>query len=134
MRSYLACTSFVDAQIGRIVSAVEQSDYADNTIIVVWGDHGWHLGDHTLWGKHSNFERSLNSTLIVVDPTKAGRKVDEIAETVDLFPTILKWANIEAATDGTDLNHIMPGKPDGNVSQVYAWRIVNRIIKEFDYL
>ena len=61
-------SSFVDAQIGRIVSAVEQSDFADNTIIVVWGDHGWHLGEKDITGKNTLWDRGTKVPLVFAGP------------------------------------------------------------------
>ncbi len=68
IRGYRACVSFSDANIGRLLDALERSGQRDNTIIVLWGDHGWQLGENGLWGKESNFERSLRTTLMAVDP------------------------------------------------------------------
>ena len=109
---YYASISYIDAQIGKLIQALEESGLSENTKIVIWGDHGWHLGDHTMWGKHSNFERSLNSTLIIVDPENGSREVADLVETVDLFPTILNWASIDAPSDGSDLNSLLSGSGD----------------------
>ena len=101
---YYASVNYVDAQIGRLITSLEQLGLSENTKIIIWGDHGWHLGDHTIWGKHTNFERALNSTLIIVDPARTGGEVSSIVETVDIFPTILNWAGIEPhVTDGVDI-------------------------------
>src|SRR5699024_11128972 len=84
---YLASVSYVDAQSGRVLAELERLGLASRAIVVVWGDHGWHLGDHTIWGKHSTFERSLHSPLIIRDPraSNPGWRSDAIVETVDIY-------------------------------------------------
>ncbi|MEN8678846.1 MAG: sulfatase, partial [Akkermansiaceae bacterium] len=67
-KHYAACVSYADAQVGKIIARLNKLGLAENTIIIVWGDHGWHLGEHAIWGKHSLFEESLRSPLIIVDP------------------------------------------------------------------
>ena len=89
-KHYAACVTYADAQVGRIINKLTELDLAKNTIIVVWGDHGWHLGEHAIWGKHALFEESLRSPLIVVSPEveKAGDLSPAIVETIDIFPTL----------------------------------------------
>jgi len=102
--AYYACVSYVDAQIGKVLNELEQLGLADNTIVVVWGDHGWHLGDHDIWGKHTNFERAVRSTLIVRTPglKTPGELTEAIVETVDLYPTLADYCDLP--TDGLSLN------------------------------
>ena len=66
--AYYASVSFVDAQVGKVLNELERLGLRENTIVVVWGDHGWHLGDHTLWGKHATFDRALRSALLIQTP------------------------------------------------------------------
>lgn len=89
-RHYAACVSYADAQVGRIVKALNDSHAADDTIIVLWGDHGWHLGEHGVWGKHTLFEESLHSPLIFVTPeiSRPGEPTQAMVSTVDIFPTL----------------------------------------------
>ena len=68
IHGYYACVSFVDTQVGKIIEKLKEKDLDKNTIIVVLGDHGWHLGDHSLWNKHSNFEQATRSPLMVYVP------------------------------------------------------------------
>jgi arylsulfatase A-like enzyme len=68
IHGYYASTSFIDAQIGKIMDKLKTTGLDKNTIIVIWGDHGWHLGDHGLWNKHSNFEQATRSPLVILDP------------------------------------------------------------------
>ena len=95
--AYFACVSYVDAQIGKVLQELEKLKLEENTIVVVWGDHGWHLGDQTIWGKHSTFERALKSALIIKVPgAKAtGRNATGLAESVDLYPTLCELCGIE---------------------------------------
>ena len=100
VRSYLACTSFVDAQIGRIVSAVEQSDYADNTIIVVWGDHGWHLGEKAITGKNTLWDRGTRVPLIFAGPgITPQQKCGQPVELLDIYPTLVDLADLDGRSD-----------------------------------
>ena len=96
-RHYAACVSFADAQVGRILKAIKDAKVADDTIIVLWGDHGWHLGEHSVWGKHTLFEESLLSPLIIVTPEMKlpGEKTDAMVSTVDVFPTLCELAELK---------------------------------------
>ena len=89
-RHYAACVSYADALVGRLLDKLEASGAADETIVVLWGDHGWHLGEHAVWGKHTLFEESLRSPLLIAAPgmAAAGEPTRAIVETIDLFPTL----------------------------------------------
>jgi iduronate 2-sulfatase len=95
-RHYAACVSYADASVGRIIDQLRQTGEDKNTIIVLWGDHGWNLGEHGIWGKHNLFEEALRSPLIVVEPGDAhvGGKTMAIVETLDIFPTICDLAEV----------------------------------------
>ena len=94
IHGYMACVSYADAQIGQLLDALDASGAADNTIIVLWGDHGWHLGDHNgFWAKHSNYEQSTRVPFIISAPGmddlgSKGRKCAAPVELVDVFPTL----------------------------------------------
>lgn len=94
--AYLASTSYVDAQIGLLLKALDDAGLRDNTIIIVWGDHGWHLGDMGVWGKATNYEIATRVPLIIQAPTMKtrGAKTDALVELVDMFPTLCDLANI----------------------------------------
>ena len=96
-RHYAACVTFADAQVGRIIKALNNTKVADDTIIVLWGDHGWHLGEHSVWGKHTLFEESLLAPLIIVTPNMKlpGEKTDAMVSTVDIFPTLCELADLK---------------------------------------
>lgn len=101
--AYFACVSYIDAQVGKLLDELEKQGLAENTIVVVWGDHGWHLGDQLVWGKHTIFERALKSAFIVKIPGKTkGNTIDKIVSTVDIYPTLMDLCNVE-----------MPHKTDG---------------------
>ncbi|GAB5406232.1 MAG: sulfatase [Aureliella sp.] len=95
-KHYAACVTYSDALIGRLIAGLKKTGEYENTVIVVWGDHGWHLGEHAIWGKHALFEESLHSPLIIRSPkVAAGRRVQTIAESVDIFPTLCSLTGID---------------------------------------
>lgn len=87
---YYAAVSYVDAQIGKVLAEYRRLGLEQNTIVMLWSDHGWHLGDHGVWGKWTNFECALRSPLIIRVPQQPqpGRATEAIVETVDLYPTL----------------------------------------------
>jgi len=95
-RHYAACVTYVDEQVGRILAKLKETGADKDTVIVLWGDHGWHLGEHAIWGKHSLFEESLHSPLVVYYPgiKKPGKKSDAVVETLDIFPTLCDVAGV----------------------------------------
>lgn len=94
--AYLASTSYVDAQIGLLLKALEDAGVRENTIIVVWGDHGWHLGDMGVWGKATNYEIATRVPLMISAPAMDHRGVttDALVELVDIFPTLCDLAGL----------------------------------------
>jgi arylsulfatase A-like enzyme len=93
---YYACISYVDALIGEIMQTLDDLDLRKNTIVVLWGDHGWNLGDHGLWNKHCNYKTSLNAPLIFSAPgQKSNGKPEAIVEFIDIFPTIVDLCGLE---------------------------------------
>lgn len=95
IHGYKACVSYADAQVGRILDELKNQGLDKNTIVVLVGDHGWSLGDHGDWCKHSNFNIVNNTTLIISAPgLKKGIKLDEIVELVDIYPTVCKLAGL----------------------------------------
>lgn len=95
IHGYYAATSYVDAQVGRVLAALDEQGLARDTAVVLWGDHGWNLGEHSLWCKHSLFETSLHSPLLMRLPgAPEGVVRDELVEFTDLYPTLCSAAGI----------------------------------------
>jgi len=94
--AYFAAVSYSDTQVGRVLAELDRLGLSKNTIVVVWGDHGWHLGDNGVWGKHTLHERALHSALIIRTPEMEapGKSTDAIVETVDLFPSLAELAGL----------------------------------------
>jgi iduronate 2-sulfatase len=104
IHGYYAAMSYMDAQVGRVLAALDETGLAENTIIVFWGDHGWHLGDHGMWCKHSNYEQAARIPLLIVAPgvAKPGTESGSLVESVDIYPTLCELTGLEApaALDG----------------------------------
>jgi iduronate 2-sulfatase len=96
IHGYHAVVSYVDAQIGRVVEELDRLGLAANTIVVLWGDNGWHLGDHGMWSKHTNYEEATHIPLLIIAPgiAKSGTRTRALAETVDLYPTLCELAGL----------------------------------------
>ncbi|MCG8308179.1 MAG: sulfatase [Cytophagales bacterium] len=112
---YAACISYIDAQIGKILRELNKLELDKNTVVVVWGDHGWHLGDHRIWGKHTLLERSVHSTLILKVPgEEGGSSIEKIVSSIDIYPTLMELAqlNMPYETKGRSLLPLMqnPGE------------------------
>lgn len=109
IHGYYAAISYMDAQVGILLNTLESLGTLDNTIIVLWGDHGWHLGDHDLWHKHTNFEEATRAPLIIAGPGIKSGKTNSLTEFVDVFPTIcdLAGVTIPKNLDGKSLKPLM---------------------------
>ena len=105
--AYFACVSYVDAQIGKVLDEVKRLGLDKNTVVALWSDHGWHLGEHAMWGKQTNFEVAVRSPLIlkVPDMVEPGKRTPSLVETVDLYPTLAELCGLHAPDDlaGTSL-------------------------------
>jgi arylsulfatase A-like enzyme len=120
-RAYLACVRYVDRQIGKVLDALDTLGLAESTVVVVWGDHGWHLGDSMIWGKHTPFERALHSPLIIRAPgvSRAGTRSEALVESIDLYPTLrdlcqTEFSRTQHPLDGRSLRPLL----DGSASSV----------------
>ena len=107
-QAYFAAVSYTDAQIGKLLNELEVLNLSDNTVVVLWGDHGWHLGDHLVWGKHSLFEYALRSALIIKAPItskQGGSVVNTPVSSIDLYPTLMELCKVDMPheTDGQSL-------------------------------
>jgi arylsulfatase A-like enzyme len=96
VRAYYACVSYMDAQVGRLLDALDELGLSESTAVVLVGDHGYHLGEHGLWNKHTNFENAVRAPLIVSYPEQKskGRKTSGLAELTDLYPTLCQITNV----------------------------------------
>lgn len=94
IHAYYASVSYVDAQIGKIIEVLKQKGMDKNTIVVLWGDHGFHLGDHNLWGKATNFENATRVPFIIYNPQLAPNEIKTPVEFVDFYPTLCEMAAI----------------------------------------
>lgn len=94
---YYASVSYIDAQIGIVMDELDRLDLAKNTIVVLWSDHGWHLGEHTMFGKMSNFEIATRSPLImrVPDLKNSNHKMDQLIESIDVYPTLAELCGFD---------------------------------------
>lgn len=107
--AYDACVSFADAQVGRLLHALEDLGLADNTVVVLWGDHGYHLGEHGLWRKNSLYEESARAPLVMAGPgiAPASHECSAIVEFVDIYPTVAELVGI-APPDSTEGRSLTP--------------------------
>ncbi|WP_282055879.1 sulfatase [Maribacter luteus] len=113
IHGYYACVSYVDAQIGLVLDELKRLELEEDTIIVLWGDHGWNLGDHKLWCKHVTFETALKAPLIIKVPGKTkGQKTDAIIEYIDIYPSLVELIGIESpkTLDGQSFVPILNGE------------------------
>src|SRR5687768_16882371 len=99
----------MDAQVGRLLAALDELKLRDNTVVILWGDHGWHLGEQGMWCKHTNFENAARSAMLISVPGQktAGAKTDALVEFVDIYPTLAELAGLQP-TDGLEGTSFAP--------------------------
>jgi len=125
--AYRACVSYVDAQVGRMLQELTRLGLDDNTIVIVWGDHGWHLGEQGVWGKHTLHEVALRSPLLLRIPKMAapGEAAEGFVESVDIYPTLAELCDLPtpSALNGTSFASMLrdAGAP-GKSAVVGFWR------------
>jgi iduronate 2-sulfatase len=120
---YFACISYIDAQVGRVLGELDRLGLRDNTIVLLYGDHGWHLGDHGLWGKITNFEIAARAPLIISAPgMKAGRKTMALTEFLDIYPTLAELAHLPVAKklEGRSLVPVLRDPARGHKPAVFT--------------
>ncbi|AJR04507.1 sulfatase [Siansivirga zeaxanthinifaciens] len=121
IHGYYACVSYVDAQIGLVLDELKRLELEDDTIVILWGDHGWNLGDHKLWCKHVTFETALRTPLIIKVPGKtSGQHTEAITEYIDIYPSLaeLVGLNIPATVEGQSFVPVINGQ-----SQQKDWAV-----------
>lgn len=96
IHGYYASVSYMDAQVGRVLDALDRLQLADKTIVLLWGDHGYHLGDHGMWTKHTNYEQACRIPLLLCAPgvSTPGSSTAALVESVDVFPTLCELAGV----------------------------------------
>lgn len=136
IHAYYACTSFIDAQIGRILAVLDEIGLAEDTAVVIWGDHGFHLGDHGRWAKHTQFEQAMRSPLIVRLPghQQFTGPSNAIVESVDIYPTLCEFAGLHLPEflEGRSFVPVLAGDSPGKEAAFSQIRPVNR--KEQDLM
>lgn len=132
-KHYAACVSYADAQVGKLLAKLDELGLQENTIVILWGDHGWHLGEHAVWGKHTLYEESLRAPLIISAPkvSKGGGSTEAIVETLDLFPTLVDLAGLPAPEEtlpGRSLRPLLEN-PEGESRPAYSYHRGNQSVR-----
>ncbi|MCG6188618.1 sulfatase [Maribellus maritimus] len=120
VQAYLAAQSYADAQIGRLLKALENSKYAGNTIVLLWGDHGWHLGEKLHWSKNTLWEEATRAPLVIKVPGNIsnGRVINEAVDFMNIYPTLADFCGLEIPKhcEGFSMKELM-GNPDMSIKQ-----------------
>ncbi len=100
IHGYYACVSFTDAQVGKLMAELDRLDLRKNTVVILWGDHGWKLGEYSQWCKHTNFELDTHVPMIISDPDfPKGKRVNALTEFVDIYPTLSDLCGLPLTSD-----------------------------------
>jgi len=95
VHGYYACVSYTDAQVGKVLTELDRLGLRENTVVILWGDHGFHLGEHGLWCKHCNFEKVMHAPLMISAPGyPRGQRTDALVEFIDIYPTLVQLAGL----------------------------------------
>lgn len=124
IHGYYACISYIDNLIGNIIKTLKSKGFEDNTVIILWGDHGWHLGDHGLWNKHTNFEQATHVPLIIIDPSikKQKERISEPVEFLSIYPTLCDIINLKKPKhlDGKSIYTLLTNENNNTNNNQYA--------------
>ena len=119
VRAYLATVSFVDSQVGRVLDALQEQGYQENTVVVLWSDHGWHLGEKAITGKNSLWDRSTRVPLIFAGPGVArSSRCQKPAELLDLYPTLADLAGLPQP-EGVEGHSLILQLKDANAPRIW---------------
>jgi serralysin len=127
IQGYLASISYVDEQLGKVIDSLDQSAIANNTSVVLWSDHGYHLGDKDFWHKFTLWDNAAKAPLVIRDPDlgNAGKVINDVVELTDLFPTVLDLVNVSNTgleLDGKSLVPKINGTADSTVpNRAFTW-------------
>ena len=118
LHGYFAAVSFIDHLVGELLAELDATGEADNTIIVFWGDHGFHLGDHGVWGKHTTMEQAARHPLMIRVPGRDGASVQTVVEALDIYPTLLELAGFGPPVElqGKSLVPLLQGGDEGGTA------------------
>ena len=140
VKSYLACMAFVDSQLGKVLNKLENSDYKDNTVIILWSDHGYHLGEKDRTAKHSLWERATHIPLIFAGSViNKGKRVSKPVQLLDIYPTILEMMNLPKNIENEG-NSLMPLIKDENADwnhlslTSYGYKNVSLFSEEYHFI
>ena len=135
IHGYYASVSYIDALVGRILRALDENGFSDNTIVVFLSDHGWSLGEHGLWAKHSTFDVATRSPLIVSAPGVAPGHTQALVEYVDLYPTLMEMLgmNVAANLHGRSFANVLSDPTAPGKSAVYLRWLDAEAIKTPDF-
>ena len=121
VQAYLACVSYVDYELGRVLDALESSQYADNTIIVLWSDHGYRLGEKGTFAKHALWETATKAPLIFAAPNlPKGKKIDTPVEMLSIYPTLLELSGLPAYNRNEGISLVNMMRNDTEIEDSYA--------------
>ena len=127
IQAYHAATTFMDAQVGRVLESLEHLGLRENTIVVFTSDHGYHLGEHGLWKKQSLFEQSARVPMIISVPgyKEKARQTNSLSELVDLYPTLASLCDLPIPQHvmGTDLSPLLK-KPKNSLNPIALTQVM----------
>ena len=112
IHGYYACVSYADALVGQVIDELDRLGLRDNTVVILWGDHGWKLGDHGAWCKHTNFENDTHVPMILSVPGRgAGKRTKALVEFVDIYPTLSELCGLDVPKhcEGTSMVPLLAG-------------------------
>jgi len=138
VQGYLAAIAFCDAQIGRLLDTFEKSPYRDNTIVVLWSDHGWHHGEKAHWRKFAMWEEANRAPLIWRVPglTKAGTKNNTPIDLMHIYPTLCELTGLpfpKHELDGKSIKTLLTGNTDENAAAVMTYTYQNHAVRTKDW-